>query len=107
MGEVFCASSGHYEKGEKKEMTKKEWEQIATIIGNWMISIDKLDRDSAEYQQESKLLIQYKEKVKKVLEMKWELCLISDYSKDVLRVFQDIMASACDIWMTWKNENAA
>lgn len=88
-------------------MTKKEREQISTIIGNWMISIDKLDRDSVEYQQESKSLIQYKEKVKKVLIMKWELCLISDYSKGVLKVFQDIMTAAVDIWMTWKNENAA
>lgn len=94
------------EKG-NKAMTKKEREQISTIIGNWMISIDRLERDSAEYQQESKSLIQYKEKVKKVLEMKWELCLTSDYSKDVLKVFQDIMADAVNIWMTWKNENAA
>lgn len=46
-------------------MTKKEREQVSTIIGNWMISIDRLERDSAEYQQESKSLIQYKEKVKK------------------------------------------
>ena len=88
-------------------MNKKEREQIATIIGNWMISIDKLEEGSTERLRETESLIQYKNKVKKVLEMKWELCLIPDYSKDVLRVFQDIMASACDIWMTWKNENAA
>lgn len=88
-------------------MNKKEREIAATIMGNWMISIDKLDRDSAEYQQESKLFSDYKVRVKKLFEMKFDLCLVSDYQKDVLRPYQEIVQKAVEIWMDWKNSMAA
>lgn len=88
-------------------MNKKEREIAATIMGNWMISIDKLDRDSAEYQQESKLFSDYKARVKKLFEMKFDLCLVSDYQKDVLRPYQEIVQKAVEIWMDWKNSMAA
>ena len=88
-------------------MNKKEKEIAATIMGNWMIALDKLDRDSAEYQQESELLSAYKAKVKNLFAMKFDLCLVSDYQKDVLRPFQEICQKAVEIWMDWKNSEAA
>lgn len=88
-------------------MNKKEKEIAATIMGNWMISLDKLDRDSTEYQQESKLFSDYKARVKKLFEMKFDLCLVSDYQKDVLRPYQEIVQKAVEIWMDWKNSMAA
>lgn len=88
-------------------MNKKEKEIAATIMGNWMISLDKLGRDSTEYQQESKLFSDYKARVKKLFEMKFDLCLVSDYQKDVLRPYYEIVQKAVEIWMDWKNSMAA
>lgn len=86
-------------------MNKREREAAAVIIGNWLIQLDGMDKETVEYKESSARLSAYKEKVMKILKLKWELCLVSDYCKDVMQVYQDIIASAVNHWMTVKSES--